>query len=393
MLLCFERQLPCPPSVAWSLANDPRRMNLWSLARVEVVSLGDGAHPAGVGALRRVHVPSRLRPLALDEVVVEAEPPHRFAYRVVAGVPVRRHLGRLACEPSERGTRLRWEVDIEPPNRLLGLLIRRSLVPQLERSLDRMVRAAGDADAGTALPPRRDLDEHAPVPDLLRVAEDCLAEQRSLADGLMATEAPARWFTRVYEHVTELQIAGCREGRFRHPAWVLRLIPAFHELYVRNLRAWLRREHTAVEAHWRSAFTAMEGAARKRPEPLSHLGYVVAKGMQAHIEEDLPRALAQVWARHYAGRCDYVRLRGDYLAMESVFRVAGDRLLQAIPRREWPLDTRVLHAVLPAVIKDRWTAREHYDLGRQRRKAFERGERIGRMIIPEPPTVQPSALP
>ncbi|MFW6087568.1 MAG: SRPBCC family protein, partial [Myxococcota bacterium] len=151
-------------------------MNLWSLARVEVVSLGDGAHPAGVGALRRVHVPSRLRPLALDEVVVEAEPPHRFAYRVVAGVPVRRHLGRLACEPSERGTRLRWEVDIEPPNRLLGLLIRRSLVPQLERSLDRMVRAAGDADAGTALPPRRDLDEHAPVPDLLRVAEDCLAE-------------------------------------------------------------------------------------------------------------------------------------------------------------------------------------------------------------------------
>ncbi|MFW6051279.1 MAG: DUF5995 family protein [Myxococcota bacterium] len=382
MLLRFERNLPCRPEVAWSLANDPRRMNLWSLARVESVAPGDGAHPAGVGALRRVHVPARLRPVQLDEVVVRSEPPHRFAYRVVSGAPVRQHLGRITCEPSPRGTRLLWDVELAPNNRLVGVALRRILVPQLERSLDRMVRAAGHADEVPAPPPRRHIDESSALPGLHESAETCLDEQRELADALGATDAPERWFTRVYEHVTEHQIEACHEGRFEHPAWVLRLIVAFHRFYVTNLRAWLRHDRTAVEDHWRSAFRGMEGSARQR-RPLEHVGYVVAKGMQAHIEEDLPRALAQVWARHYAGRCDYVRLRADYLAMAPIFQQAADRLLEAIPSREWPVRTRVARRLLPASLLDRRQARAHYDIARQRRKAFERGERIARMLVDE----------
>jgi hypothetical protein len=379
MLLRFERVLSCAPGVAWSLLNDPRRMNLWSTARIEGLLPGDGAHPAGVGALRRVHVPSRVRPVQLDEVVLVAEPPERFAYRVIAGAPVRSHRGVITCEPARRGTRVCWEVHIEPPNRPMGALLRRMLVPQLEASMDRLERAAGAAEP-LPLPPRRQLDETASLGDLERTAQACLDEQRELADAFATSDASERWFTRVYEHVTEAQLHACREGRFEHPAWVLRLIPAFHRYYVTNLRAWMRRERAAVEAHWLSAFRAMEGLERRRPGPLERLGYTVAKGMQAHIEEDLPRALAEVWAGSYAGRCDYARFRGDYHSMGFVFEGAGARLLDRIPRRQWPTRARVLHAVLPGPVQARWQARAHYDIVRQRRKAFERGERMAALL-------------
>ena len=116
-------------------------------------------------------------------------------------------------------------------------------------------------------------------------------------------------------------------------------------------------------------------------DPLRAHLYGVAKGMQAHIEEDLPRALAEVHVRHYAGRCDYARFRADYLRMGSIFRDAGDRLTALIPTRHWPLRTRLLRAILPAEIQDRVMASSYYDLPRQRRKAFERGERIARMLM------------
>jgi uncharacterized protein YndB with AHSA1/START domain len=383
MLLQFERVLPCPPETAWSLLNDPRLMALWSTARIESLSLGDGGHPAGVGALRRVHVPSPGRPVRLDEVVLVAEPPSAFAYRVIAGAPVRSHHGRITCASTAGGTHVRWDVSIEPQSRALGLLIRRALVPQLEASLERLERAAVRAEP-LPHPPLRSLDESSVLRRLERDARACLEEQRELAEAFDASDAPQRWFTRVYEHVTELQIEACHSGLFEHPAWVLRLIPHFHRYYVESLRAWLRHERSAVEAHWLSAFQAMEGQERGRPGTLKRMAYAVAKGMQAHIEEDLPRTLGHVWAQHYAGRCDYVRLRGDYLSMGFVFQDAGARLLYAIPRREWPLRARLLRGVLPGFVQDRWQAREHYDIVRQRRKAFDRGQRIGEMLAAGP---------
>jgi uncharacterized protein YndB with AHSA1/START domain len=383
MLLRFERTLRCGPEAAWSLLNDPRRMALWSGARIESLLPGDGGHPAGVGAMRRVHVSSRLRAMRLDEVVLEAEPPTRFSYRVVAGAPVKSHRGTITCEPVPRGTRVQWEVHIEPPNRLVGAAIRRTLAPQLEASLDRLERVAEHAEA-LPLPPRRDLDESEALPALEDAARACLREQRELAAAFAASDSPERWFTRVYEHVTDLQLRACDEGRFEHPAWVLRLIPVFHRYYVDNLRAWMRRERAAVEAHWLSAFRAMEGLEKRSPGALERLGYTVAKGMQAHIEEDLPRALAEVYATAYAGRCDYVRFRGDYFSMGFVFEGAGAQLLEAIPKGEWPVRARVLRAVLPASTQRRWQARAHYDIVRQRRKAFERGERMAALLQAAP---------
>lgn len=108
--------------------------------------------------------------------------------------------------------------------------------------------------------------------------------------------------------------------------------------------------------------------------------YGVAKGMQAHIEEDLPRALAEVHHHHYRGRCGYVRFRADYLAMADVFRAAGERLMAEVPRAWWPLQARLIDRTLPDEVKAALQRRTFYDLPRERLRAFERGRRLAELL-------------
>jgi hypothetical protein len=98
-------------------------------------------------------------------------------------------------------------------------------------------------------------------------------------------------------------------------------------------------------------------------------------GVAAHIEEDLPRALAEVYRRHYAKRCDYVRFRADYLLMANIFQRAASRLLAEMPRGAVPGYLRVLAPLLPLEVEDQ-ILRRYYDVPRKRTMAFERGARL-----------------
>ncbi len=98
-------------------------------------------------------------------------------------------------------------------------------------------------------------------------------------------------------------------------------------------------------------------------------------GVAAHIEEDLPRALAEVYRRHYAGRCDYVRFRADYLLMSNVFQRAAARLIAEMPRGALPAPLRALAPVLPFEVQEQLLCR-YYDVPRKRTLAFERGARL-----------------
>jgi len=381
MRLSFQRHLPFCADTAWSLLTDPARMSTWSRARIELVAAGDGGRSDSVGTLRRVHIDTQLLGwrMRLDEVVAEAEPPRRLVYCAVDAPLLRGHRGQMRIAPAgsaDQGCELTWEVDFELAVSPLEPLMRSLLSQQIEASLDALGRCAVQASGQPVYP--RPFSEPPDGREIERHAEATLSSQRELADRLEATGDPKRWFARVYEYVTEEQLAAVRRGAVRHPRWVLALIPRFHDYFIRNVERWERGERTATETQWQRAFLAMEG--KKDQDPRRTLYKGLRAGIIAHIEEDLPRALAEIWVRDYAVRCDYVRMRADFLLMSGIFRAASKRLVAKLPRKWVPWWLEVVDTYLPELVENR-ERRRFYDVRRARRLAFERGERLAQLLL------------
>lgn len=102
----------------------------------------------------------------------------------------------------------------------------------------------------------------------------------------------------------------------------------------------------------------------------------ILRGAEAHIEEDLPRALADVYIEDYASQCSYARFRADYVLMAGVFRDAGQRIVDEMPKSYVPAPLRYLFPVVPLEMRDAVFNRRYYDVPRARMKAFERGSRL-----------------
>lgn len=352
MRLRLEQTLPCEPAVAFSLTNDPRRMSLWVTARIESLALGDGGHPAGVGALRRIHLPGGRH---IDEIVVASEPPRRFDYRALSDAVIRDHHGRLTFDSVGGGTRITWEIGATLRRRVLEPFAKRLLSRELGRSLDRLERIAAST-APYEAPPERRLGRPEELPELYEHAEATRDELRALARSLDNAGNSLQWHAQAQQQAVERQIDACRAGRLEHPGWILRLIPESQRYFLDGVHLWLRRELATVESHWREAFEAMERARRERERGTTLAERATAAGLRAHLEEDLPRALAKTWAAHYAGRCDYVRLRADHLTLSATVDAVGP-----------------------------------YDVRRGRRLAFERGDRIAKLLTEQAPAARGEA--
>ena len=72
----------------------------------------------GLGAIRRV----KLLGLTLDEEVVRWDPPHRFDYVIIKGLPVR-HLGKLELTEEGDETTLTWRITLASRVPLLAALV------------------------------------------------------------------------------------------------------------------------------------------------------------------------------------------------------------------------------------------------------------------------------
>lgn len=356
MRFTLSRDLACSPELALTWVSDAAHMNRWSEARIVPVRDGDGGHAAGVGARRDVHLP--FGRTVLREVVVE-HAPGRFGYRVVGGAPVRSHRGRIEVTPIRGGARLAWTVEVDVA-RPIEAALRRTLVPSLARSLDALADIAAQGEA-VAPPPLRALEETEEAAAALPEARATLdAQEARLA--ARAEDDPRRWFEEVYALVTDELLRAVVDGEVNHPAWVLRLVPRFDGLYARALEA------DEPEAHWREALRKMQGAFASR-RPLQAVGYCIFQGMRAHIDHDLPRALAAVHREHYAGRCDHVRFRGDYRALAPAFGRATERMMDRIPERWFDLRDRLARRV-PSELRGLRRSKG-YDLIKARNAAFE----------------------
>lgn len=361
-----RRDLACSPATAWRLLTDPEQMNRWSAAPIALSDNGIGDRPDGMGALRVVTLPggrSRLR-----EVVELAEFPRRFVYRVHDGGPLLlSHRGEQIIEATPSGCRLTWSVEL----RLAGGLSRpiaRSIAKQVGASLDALaVLASDEPDSDDPGPPA---DQPAALTwselaALRGLAFDSLDAQIGIADRLAAAGDPKQWFARVYQYVTQEMIAVAdRPGTLRNPDWVLALIPVFHDYFTANLAAY--EDGGPCTPAWQRAWSLCEREDPDHPERPVMRGLLA--GVSAHIDDDLPHALADVAAARYPDR-DLREFRPDYLRLAPVFTAASDRLLADLPRSHKPWWTPIAARVHPQV-RDDLLGRKGFHVGRQRLKAF-----------------------
>jgi len=102
----YERQIAAPPETVFDVLTDHRGYSkITPLRKSELEREGEPA-PNGVGAVR---VLSAVGP-PLREEVVAYEPSTRFSYKLLAGLPVRDHLGTVELTPSEGGTKMVYAV-------------------------------------------------------------------------------------------------------------------------------------------------------------------------------------------------------------------------------------------------------------------------------------------
>lgn len=106
----FVRDVAAPPEVVFDLFTDHRGYaRITRLRSAELECEGDPA-PNGVGAIR---VLRSVGP-PLREEVIAYEPPRRFSYKILSGVPVRDHVGTVELSPSDGGTRVVYVVRMLP---------------------------------------------------------------------------------------------------------------------------------------------------------------------------------------------------------------------------------------------------------------------------------------
>jgi hypothetical protein len=179
----------------------------------------------------------------------------------------------------------------------------------------------------------------------LSAANASLDGQVKRADSLWNDEHQDNryWFARVYQYVTEGEIAQAEAGGFYYPSYALASVMYFDKVYGDNFNAWSEGRTEDVEAHWKEAFQtcvdnqdslaedivefAISPEVWAMDEVLSVVESLVAS-MQAHIRYDLPRCEAWVFDTLYANMpgAKLSDFHPDFVAMGGIFDRAGARM-------------------------------------------------------------------
>jgi uncharacterized protein YndB with AHSA1/START domain len=114
----YVRQVAAPPEVVFDVLTDHRRYpEITQLRKAELEREGD-PEPNGLGAIRVLTVAGP----PMREEVIAYEPPFRFAYKILSGLPVRDHVGTVELQPGDDGTEVTYAVKTTPTIPLAGPL-------------------------------------------------------------------------------------------------------------------------------------------------------------------------------------------------------------------------------------------------------------------------------
>ncbi len=112
----FVRQIAAPPQTVFDVLTEHERYAAITPLRKSVLESGGDPAPNGVGAIR---VLSSVGP-PLREEVIAYQPPSRFSYKLISGLPVRNHVGTVELSADGDGTRMVYAVRTTPTLPLVG---------------------------------------------------------------------------------------------------------------------------------------------------------------------------------------------------------------------------------------------------------------------------------
>ena len=115
----FEREIAAPPETVFEVLTDHRGYaDITPVRKVEMEREGEPT-PNGVGAIR---VLRSVGP-PLREEVIAYDPPTRFSYTLLSGLPVRDHVGTVQLAPTDTGTKLTYAVRTIPTIPVVGFAV------------------------------------------------------------------------------------------------------------------------------------------------------------------------------------------------------------------------------------------------------------------------------
>ncbi len=148
----IQTVVQAPIEVVFDVLTDHRAYaDFTPLRKVELVQPGVPA-PNGVGAIRALHAVGP----PIKEQVTEYEPPTRFVYKMIAGAPVRDHVGTVELSAEGTSTRMLYRVDTFPkvPAMLAPTMVAflRAVIGVLVKGIAKQAeqRARGQASTGQA---------------------------------------------------------------------------------------------------------------------------------------------------------------------------------------------------------------------------------------------------
>jgi hypothetical protein len=106
----LRESIAAPIEIVFDVLADHQGQADRTLLRSSTLERVGDPPPNGVGAIRRL---SLVGPPIREEVTV-FEPPRRFVYKMLSGVPVQSHVGTVELAPHGTGTLLVWRIDSVP---------------------------------------------------------------------------------------------------------------------------------------------------------------------------------------------------------------------------------------------------------------------------------------
>jgi Polyketide cyclase / dehydrase and lipid transport len=127
-----------PREAVWSILADGGTWSAWGPWAKSELEREGSPPPGGTGSVKRL---TRGR-LTLREEVTEFEPPGRYGYRLLSGLPVRDYRAQVTLSEAGDGTQIHWHSEFDA--RFPGTcgLVRRSLQRAVSDVAGRLAREA-----------------------------------------------------------------------------------------------------------------------------------------------------------------------------------------------------------------------------------------------------------